>query len=191
MKVFNVLAHVIAILAFLTLGSLLVIVSFHIISVEDATLQLRELYANPWRSVQTGCMGLVFIAVGLVFTRMLLKRRRQAEAIIYHSDRGPIVVSVTAIEDTVKKVLKHFHLVKDWKTKVLVQGKDVEIRLRLTLWSGGRIQELLVEIQEEIRARVKKMLGDENKLEITCDVQRIEDHETGLESMNHDEAVSV
>lgn len=177
MKPFNVFAHVFAIFAFLTLGSLLLIVSVHILTVEDAIAQLTQLYDSPWRSLQSGILGFVFIGVGLGFTRMLLKKRRQAEALIFQSEIGPIVISSTAIEDTAKKILKKFYLVKEAKIKTFIHEKDVELKVRLVLWSGGRIQALLMEIQEEMRARVRKLLGPENKLEITCDIQHIEDHE--------------
>lgn len=177
MKVFNFFSQVFAIFAFLTIGSLLIIIGFHILTLEDAQFQLQELYAGPWRSFQEILVGLVFIGVGLYFSRTLLKKRRQDEALIYQSEIGPIVVSSAAMEDVVKKVLKRFHLVKEWKTKVLIQGKDVEIKTRLVLWSGGKIQELLIEIQEEIRNRVRKLLGAHNHLEVICDVSKIEDHE--------------
>jgi uncharacterized alkaline shock family protein YloU len=191
MKVFNAFAHVFAIFAFLTLGSLLIIISLHIVTLEDALSQLRLLYTDPWNSTKAGILGLSFIAVGLSFTRMLLKKRRQAEVLIYQSDAGPVVISVTAFEDVVKKVLKRFHLVKESKNKILVQGKDVEIKLRLVLWSGGKIQELLVEIQEDIRTRIRKMIGPEGQVEVTCDVQRIEDHEAASLEPDRDEALSV
>ena len=191
MKVFNAFAHIFTIFAFLTIGSLLMIVAFHILTLADAQRQIQEFYASPWRSLQTALAALVFISVGLSFSRMLLKKRRTEEALIYQSEIGPIVVSVTAMEDVIKKVIKRFHLVKEWKTKVLIQGKDVDIKLRLVLWSGGRIQELLIEIQEEVRARIRKLLGNESRLEITCDVQRIEDHEAGVPEIDQDKIASV
>lgn len=186
MKVINAFAHVFAIFAFLTIGSLFMIVAFHILSLQDAQKQLAEFYSTPWRSLQTAFTGFVFISVGLTFARMLLKKRRQEEALIYQSEMGPIVVSATAMEDVVKKVLKRFHLVKEWKTKILIQNKDVDIKLRLVLWSGGKIQDLLMEIQEEVRVRIRKLLGTESRLEITCDVQRIEDHDAGLSEMEQE-----
>ena len=180
MKVFNAFAHIFTIFAFLTIGSLLMIVAFHILTLADAQRQIQEFYASPWRSLQTALAALVFISVGLSFSRMLLKKRRTEEALIYQSEIGPIVVSVTAIDDVVKKVIKRYHLVKEAKIKTLIQGKDVEIKMRLILWSGGRVADLLVEIQNEVRSRVMKLLGGENKLEVTCDVQRIEDHENEI-----------
>jgi uncharacterized alkaline shock family protein YloU len=191
MKVFNAFAHLFAIFAFLTIGSLLMIIAFHILTLQDAQRQLEEFYSSPWRSMQTAFAGLVFISVGLSFSRMLLKKRRQEEALIYQSEIGPIVVSAAAMEDVVKKVLKRFHLVKEWKTKILIQGKDVDIKLRLVLWSGGRIQDLLMEIQEEVRARIRKLLGSESRMEITCDVQRIEDHDAGMPEVGQDKTVSL
>ena len=191
MKVFNAFAYLFAILTFLTLGSLLIIVAVHLLSVEDALLKIREIYASPWRSLQTGFIGMMFITVGLAFSKMLVKKGREADALIFQSEIGPIVVSVMAIEDVVKKVLKRFHLVKDCKIKTLIRGKDVEIKLRLILWSRSRVPELVSEIQDEIRSRVKKLLGNENRLEIACDIQKIEDHEAGLHEMKTDQAVSV
>jgi len=191
MKVFNAFAHLFAILTFLTLGSFLLIIAVHLLSLQDAVVKLQELYANPWRSVQLGFVGLLFITVGLTFTKMLLKKGREAEALIFQSEIGPIVVSVMAIEDVTKKVLKRFHLIKDWKLKTLISGKDVEIRVRFILWSGSRVSELLAEVQEEIRSRVRKLLGPENRLEVTCDVQRIEGHEASMQDFDRDETLAV
>ena len=179
MKVFNVFSQVFAIFAFLTLGSLLLIIAFHILSLEHAVIQLRELYASPLRSFQEFLLGLVFIAVGLSFARNLLKKRRQDEAIICQSETGPIIVSVTAMEDVIRKVMKRFLLVKSFRSKVLIQDKDVQIKMRLILWAGAKVQSLLLEVQEEINSRVKKLLGPSNRVEVICDVQQIEDHAHG------------
>lgn len=180
MKIVNAFAHIFAVFAFLTLGSLFMLVSLHILSVDDAVLRVRELYMSPIRSIQTGFVGLLFITIGLAFSKILVKRGRPQEAVIFQSEIGPIVVSVTAIEDIAKKVLKRFHLVKEWKIKTMIRGKKVELKLRLVLWSGSRVTELLSEIQTEIRSRMKKLLGRENQVEVTCDVLRIEDHESSI-----------
>lgn len=191
MKALSLFAQMFTIFAFLTIGSLLLIVAFHILVLDDAITQISAVYDSSWRSFQASIVGFVFIAVGLGFTRSLIKKRRQEEALIYQSEIGPIVVSITAIEDVVRKVLKHFHLIKEWKVKTLIRDNDVEIKLRLVLWSGARIQALLTEVQEEVRQRVRKILGGENRLEILCDVHRIEDHELGLQESAPEQVVSL
>ncbi|MBN1688482.1 MAG: alkaline shock response membrane anchor protein AmaP [Candidatus Omnitrophica bacterium] len=191
MKVFNFFAQIFAIFAFLTIGSFLIIVAFHILSLNDAMIKIRELYDSPWRSTQSGFIGLLFITVGLYFAKMLVKKGRESEAIIYQSELGPVVVSVSAIEDAVKRVLKKYHLVKDWKIKTLIHTKDVEIKIRIVLWTGAKVQDLLTEIQSEIHARVSKLLSDENKLEVICDVQKIEDHGVDVPSLDENQSVTV
>src|SRR3989338_7417138 len=111
MKVMNAFAQVFAIFAFLTLGSLLILVALHILSLEDALFKVREVYEDPAKSLQSGMSGTLFIFVGLIFSKMLLKKGRHSEAIIFQSEIGQMVVSVKAIEDVVKKVLKRFHIV--------------------------------------------------------------------------------
>lgn len=191
MKVFNFFVHIFAIFSFLTLGSLLMIVALHILALEDAILRVREIYANPWLGIQTGFLGLLFITVGLTFTKLLVKKGREQDAVIVQSEIGPIVVSANAIEDAVKKVLKRFNLVKDSKIKTLIRGKDVEIQIRLVLWAGGNVPELLEEIQGDVFRRIQKLLGESNKLEVSCDVQRIQDYETDKDPVERDEPMSV
>jgi len=143
MKVVNAFATLFAVLAFLTLGSLLLMVGLHLLSVEDALVRVQELYTSPWRSLQTAGLGLLFTLVGLAFAKMFIKRGRETDVIIFQGEMGPIVVSVTAIEDIVKKIMKRFSLIKEWKAKTLIDGRDIEIKLRLILWSGGDVQSLL------------------------------------------------
>ena len=174
MKVINAFATLFAVFAFLTLGSLLLMVAMHLLAVEDAIFRIQEIYSNPWKSVQTGALGLLFIMVGLAFAKVFIKRGRDTEVIVFQGGMGPIVISAATIEDVAKKVLKRFSLIKEWKTKTLIEGRDVEIRLRLVLWSGGDVPALLHSIQQEIRDRLKKILGPEGQLEIRCDVIRVE-----------------
>lgn len=175
MKVINFFAQLFSIFAFLTLGSLLILVALHVLSVEDAVFKVQELYGSPAKSLQTGVVGLLFISIGLIFSKTLLKKGRDSDAIIFHGESGPMFVSIKAIEDLVKKVLKKNPLVKDWRIKTIIHGKNLEIKIRLILWSGGSIPQLLAELQDDVSDRVRKILGPENQLEVVCDVQKIED----------------
>lgn len=177
MKVFTAFTYIFSVFAFLTVGSLLIIVSLHILSFQDALIKIEEVYSSPMKSMQTGLIGLVFILIGLAFSKMLVKRGKEADALILQSEAGPIVVSLHAIEDAVKKVVKRFHLVKESKIKTIIRTKQVQIKLRLVLWSGGQIPELISEIQSEVKVRLSKLLNDECQLEVACDIQRIEDYE--------------
>ena len=180
MKVVNAFTAVFATLAFLTLGSLLLMVALHLLAAQDAIYRIQEIYSNPWKSIQAGALGLLFILVGLASAKAFIKGGRDSEVIIFQGDIGPIVISSLTIEDIVKKILKRFSLIKEWKTKTLIDGRNVEIRLRLVLWSGSDVPALLNSIQQEIRDRLRKILGSEGQLEIRCDVIRIEESQMDL-----------
>lgn len=181
MKVVNAFAHIFATFAFLTLGSLLVLVAIHLLSFEDAVLRLQQLYTEPSQAFKTGAIGFLFIAVGLIFAKTLVKSGRESDAIIVQSEvMGPIMVSALALEDVARKVVKKFHLVKECRVKAFIHGKKAEMKLRFHLWSGSHVPELLAEIQEQVRLRLKKVIGTETRLDIHCDVQRIEDHELDM-----------
>ncbi|MFA7255782.1 MAG: alkaline shock response membrane anchor protein AmaP [Candidatus Omnitrophota bacterium] len=183
MKVTNVFAQVFAILAFLTLGSLMIIVSLHLLAFDDAILKIQEIYQSPWRSVQVGVVGLVFIVLGLAFAKMLVKAGRPNEAIFFQSEIGPMVVSTSTLANTAVKAVKRFPLVKNVKAKVHINGKNVEIQLRLVLWTGGHVPAILSELQQEVQQRVKRLLGPENLLVVVCDVRGIEDAGAGLQDL--------
>ncbi len=189
MKVMNAFAQVFAIFSVLTLGSLMVIVAMHILSVDDAVLKLRELYHNPWQSIRTGFVGLLFILLGLSFAKALVKKGRQTDVLILPGENGPVVMSLVAIEDVARRIIKKFHLIKDAKVKAVVQGRTVEIKLRFVLWAGAKVPDLLIEVQSEIRSRILKLVGSEVCLEIACDVQKIEDHE--VEGLHSQQTLSV
>lgn len=177
MKVIHALAQVFAIFAFLTLGSLCLIMALHILSIEDAIFKVRDLYASPVKSFQLALVGLIFILMGIVFSKMLVKQGRETDAIIFQSDIGPVVVSVSAVEDVVKKVLKRFPVIKESKLKTSLRPKEVQINLRLALWAGGEVPKLLAELQEEVGRRMKRLLGSENRVIVVCDVYHIEERE--------------
>lgn len=181
MRVIHAFATLFVVMAFLTLGSLFLMVALHLLSAQDAIAKVQEIYSDPWKSFQTGIVGLIFIFAGLTFAKWLVKGNRQTEALILRGETGPIVVYLSALEDLVKKVLKHFSLVKEWKAKVLLDGKDVEVKLRLVLWSGGDVPALLNSIQQEITERFRKVLGSESRIEISCDIVRIEESQIDVE----------
>lgn len=181
MKVFNAFAHIFAIFALLTLGSLMIIVSLHLLAFDDAILKVQEIYQSSWRSVQVGVVGLVFIVLGLAFAKMLVKAGRPNEAVFFQSEIGPMVVSAGTLGNTAIKAVKRFPFVKSVKAKVYITGKNIEIKLRLVLWAGGHVPAVLSELQEEVQQRVRRLLGAENTLTVICDVKGVDDAGSGLQ----------
>jgi len=114
---------------------------------------------------------------------MLVKAGRPNEALIFQSEIGPMVVSSATLGNAAAKAVKRFPLVKSVKVKVNLIGRNVEIKLRLVLWSGGHVPAILAELQQEVQQRVKRLLGVENLLTVICDVKGIEDGGSELQGL--------
>lgn len=177
MRPFNAFIKLFTIFAFLTLGSFFILLSLHLLSLEDAMMKLQLIYSDSWESLRVGLTGILFVTVGLSLARNFIKYGREEEILLIHSESGPIVVSIHAIDDIARKTLKKFHLVKDAKVRTVIRGNKVAVQLRLVLWSMGRMGDLLASIQEDVRSRVKKVVGDETDLEIRCEVREIQNHD--------------
>ena len=66
MKVVHFFIHIFSVLVYLTIGSLLVIMALHIVSIEDVFTAVRDVYGGFWNAAQTFGIGVLFIVTGLV-----------------------------------------------------------------------------------------------------------------------------
>ena len=178
MKVTTAFAQLFTVFFFLTLGSLLIIVSLHLLAFDDAILKLQEIYQSPWRSVQVGIVGLMLIILGIMYSKSLVKSVRPNEALIFQSEIGPMVVSMSALEGTALKAVKQFTLVKSAKVKVNLIGKNVELKLRLVLWTSHDVTSLLAEIQSAVLKKIQRLLGPENQATVVCDIKGFDETRT-------------
>jgi len=191
MKIGHFFIHVFSVLVYLTIGSLLVIMALHIASMDHVILSVKKVYSGFWPGFQTLFLGALFIFVGLAFARILIKKMRQDDALVYQSQMGRITVSLTAIEDIAKKAVKKFLVVKDCRVKTDLGDAKLDIILRLNLWSSHNIPEIVREVQEEVKHKLIRVLSLEYPFDIKIEVNKVEEHMTSEEiAAEHSKTVS-
>src|SRR3989338_5627235 len=109
MKLINIFIQIFATFAFLTIGSLMIIVSLHVLTMEDALLKVQEIYENPWQALQMGVTGIFFIFSGLIFAKGLVKKARRNDDVILYGKWGYVRFSIKAIDDLERKSLNGFN----------------------------------------------------------------------------------
>jgi len=176
MKIGNFFIHIFSVLVYLTIGSLLVIMALQIVDMQSVVASVEDVYSNFWGKLQALILGFLFICVGLAFARILVKKARTEDALVYRSRRGLVSVSLVAIEDIARKAIKKFLVVKECKVKTYLEDTKLEVLLRLTLWSSMNIPDVLREVQEEVRQRLVRVLGQEYPFEIKAEVVKVEEH---------------
>ncbi len=190
MKVVHSFIHIFSVLVYLTIGSLLVIMALHIVSMEDVFTAVREVYGGFWKATQTFGIGVLFIITGLAFAKLLIMRARSDDSLVYQSEMGRITVSLAAIEDIARKAIKKFLVVKECKIKTNLQDAELEIILKLTLWSSLNIPDLIRDVQEEVRQKLVRVLGMEYPLQIKAEVVKVEEHRVDDDITQSTKAVS-
>ena len=175
MKILNIFVPIFVIFAFLTIGSLMIIVSLQVLTMEDALLKVQELYENPWQSAKMGASGIAFILAGLYFSRILVKELRPNDDVVLYGKWGPVSISLGAIDGLIRRVLRKFEVVRDVKVKTDVEGNHLKIAAQLSVAEGWNVQELMHTIQKELGDRVQKILGGDIELEVAVTVARIMD----------------
>ena len=173
MKIVNVFVYIFAVFAFLTVGSLMIIVSLHVLSMEDALLKVQYIYDDPWKSLQMGSTGVLFIFVGLILSKTLVKLIRRDDDVVLYGKWGYMTVSIRAVNDLVQKVLRKFDVIKEMKTETNVNGNKLKIIADVTVVSGWNLPELINAIQNDISGRLTKMFGGEVELELAVNVIKI------------------
>lgn len=173
MKIVNVFVQIFAIFAFLTVGSLMIIVSLHVLTMEDALLKIQDVYENPWQSLQMGAAGVLFIFVGLVFSKTLVKSARRDDDVVLYGKWGYVTISLRAIDDLVRKILRKFDVVRESQIETRVDANRLKIVANLSVLAGWNLPELINTIQSELSEKINKMLGGGVELDLIVNVIKI------------------
>lgn len=180
MKIFNFFVYTFAVFAFLTVGSLMMIVSLHVVSMEDALLKVQYVYDDPWKCLQMGVTGVLFIFIGLILSKTLVKLIRRDDDVVLYGKWGYMTVSIRAVNELVQKVLRKFDVIKELKTETNVEGTKLKISADLSVVSGWNLPELINAIQNDVSGRLNKMFAGEVELELAVNVTKILEPSTNL-----------
>lgn len=173
MKIVSAFVQVFAIFAFLTIGSFMIIVSLHVLTMEDALLKVQEVYEDPWQSFQMGVTGVLFIFVGLIFSKTLVKRVHPDDDVMLYGKWGSVTISIRAINDLMRKSLRKFDVVRETQVETNVDGNRLKIVANLSVLAGWNLPELINTIQSELSERLTKMLGGGVDVELVVNVIKI------------------
>src|SRR3989338_1399678 len=183
MRIVSLFVQLFAIFAFLTIGSLMIIVSLHVLTMEDALLKVQEVYEDPWQSFQMGATGVLFIFVGLFFAQTLVKKARRDDELVLYGKWGYMSVSVRTIDDLVRRVLRKFDVVREIQIETSVDGNRLKIAANLSVLAGWNLPELINTIQSDLSERLNKMLGGGVELELVVNVIKIIEQPTVTEKV--------
>ncbi|MFH1790679.1 MAG: alkaline shock response membrane anchor protein AmaP [Candidatus Omnitrophota bacterium] len=173
MKLIKSIGILICLSAYLVAGGLLILAALDILKPGEIESYLSySLSMQNVRAVLAG-VGCLFIVIGLVSSRVNLARLNRDRTIAFDNPDGQVIVSLPAIEDYVKKIIKQIPEVKELKTVVSATKKEISVTSKAALLSDANIPETTEKIQSTIKRRLLEMLGIEENIKVKIDIAKI------------------
>jgi len=160
-------------MVFLLIGGLFIAVSFNLIPQEMITDAVMALYATTNTRLILGLTGVLLIFISIMVVQLTVGKIRREKTIAFENPDGQVTISLSAIEDFIKRALKQLPEVKELKPNVRASKKGILIINRVTLFSDVNIPELTEKIQAIVKTRVQEMLGVEEPITIRVHVVKI------------------
>jgi len=174
-------------LVFLFIGGLFIVVSLNLIPQEIVTETVSTVYATTNIRLILGITGILLIFISLMVAQIAMGKIQREKTIAFENPDGQVTISLTAIEDFIKRALKQLPEVKELKPNVRAGKKGISIINRVTLFSDINIPETTEKIQNIVKTRVQDMLGVEEPISIRVHVVKIVHKEEAPKEVKKDE----
>jgi len=170
------------------IGIILVGISLGIISQYELYSWINRIFSlNPYQQIVLGWLGVFFILVSINFVRRLSLHSAKEKAIVLNTDKGNIKVSLSAIEDMIRKDLSGREEISHVRPKVLIQRKGIKILIRAVLKSEENLSQFTAQIQEKIKSRLETLIGKEKEIFVDLEIKKIALAESGYKREEKEE----
>jgi len=173
MRFLRSLVTVVYTLILIAIGAGLVLLALNLFSPEDITSTLNGIQADPSARLILGIAGAIFILAGLLIANINLGRIQMEKTIAFENPEGQVTVSLSAIEDFVKKSVRQLSEVKELRSRITANKKGINIVCRATIYDDSNIPETTERIQAIVKSKVHDMLGVEETINIKINVVNI------------------
>jgi len=118
-------------------------------------------------------IGGLFLVTGVILTYRMEKALRKKRTVAFQNSDGEVMISISAIEDYVRKIAKNIPEIRDIKSSVDVSRKGINIVAAVSISAGTNIPLITEKIQMEVKNKIQVMLGVEEKMNIKIFVRKI------------------
>jgi uncharacterized alkaline shock family protein YloU len=170
LKSLTVAIHTLVLLA---IGGVLVLLALGILSPDELANVINYIYTQANIMLVLGIIGVIFIISGLLTAHINLNKMRAQKTIAFENPEGQVTVSLSAIEDFIKKSVYSLPEVKELRSNVTANKKGINIVCRATIFADSNIPATTERIQSIVKSRVQDMLGVEETINIKIHVTKI------------------
>ncbi|MFH1664642.1 MAG: alkaline shock response membrane anchor protein AmaP [Candidatus Omnitrophota bacterium] len=154
-------------------GFLLILISRNMISAAQFEEMVNIVNSDVIYQVSAGCIGCIFVLLGVTAPFSLERRLKKNRIVSFQNPDGEVTVSLSAIEDYVKKIASGVPGIRDVRPRVEISGRGINITATVSISPEANIPEVTEKIQMEVRGKVQGMLGVEEKVNMKVFIRKI------------------
>lgn len=158
---------------FAFIGTLAIAFAFHLIDINELMAQLMYAYNDLRMRLITGLSGLVFILLGFSAAQVITGKIQREKTIAFTNPNGQVTITLSAVEDLIKRLAHQLSEIKDAKADVKATKKGIDIRMRVILRSETNIPDFTARLQDLIASKVQEVFGIDEPISVKIHVAKI------------------
>lgn len=145
----------------------------HLLRLEQVVDFLYIIYVDNTLRLIFGVLAGILLLKNFVYYRLLSASVRRDKMVAFDNPSGRVSVSLSALEDMVKRNVRRLPEVKDVKPDIFASKKGVQFKIRLHLFSEVNIPDITSKVQELVKKKVQEMIGLDQSIDVTIFVGKI------------------
>ncbi len=168
--IFNILFYTL-ICAFL--GAVALAFAFHLIEFEQVYDVLAFLYTDGQSRLVTGAAGILFVLLSLATVQTITGKIQREKTIAFVNPNGQVTITLSAVEDLVKRLAFQLREIKDVRADVKATKKDIDIRMRVVLRAETCVPDFTAKLQDLIASKIQEVFGIDEPITVRIHVAKI------------------
>jgi uncharacterized alkaline shock family protein YloU len=123
--------------------------------------------------ISIGLVGLLLIIYSIVALQVALGTLQREKTIAFENPSGQVTISLSAIEDFIRRTSDNLPEVKELRANVTAGKKGINIINRAVIYSDSNIPEVTEKIQSMLKNKIQEMLGIEEAVNIKIHIAKI------------------
>jgi len=145
----------------------------HQVDLKTVLTLLTSVYYDTQAGMVAGIISGGIILMSAILAKLIYDSRQKERNIAFDNPSGQVSVSLTAIEDLIKRLIVQTPEVKEIRPYIIATKKGLDIDIRLVLRSEVNIPHMTARLQDLVKLKIHDSIGMEGKINVRIHVVKI------------------
>lgn len=172
-NILNKISMLFFLIIFVAVGLFLILVSAKFIQSEPILNALDYVYSSMNLRIGVAVVGALLVVISFASYQFTLARLQRQKNIAFDNPDGQVTISLSAIEEFIKRISSSLSEVKEIKSNCIATKKGIDISAKVVFWSDANIPEATEKIQGLVKNKIQEMLGIDEPIIVKIHVAKI------------------